>query len=80
MRLRHRLRQRRQPALGLPLARVFAPDLLVPVRVHNGDHNHRASGEEDVGELPAVLAYDGLAEGEDDVLARPGRDVSSGSK
>ena len=66
------LRERREPALRLPLQCVRAPHVLAPIGVDDGDDDRCAVGDIDLGELTAVDAHYGLAEGQDGILDGPG--------
>ena len=64
-------RERRQPALGLPLHRVLAPDCFGAVRGENADSNRCIFWDQDLVDHLAVDALDGFREGKNDILARP---------
>ena len=67
------LGQRGEPALGLPVHRVRAPDRLVAVRREEADDHDGVLWDRDLVDRGAVESGDGLGEGEDDVLARSAR-------
>ena len=71
VRLLDGLRQRLQPALGLPLERVLAPDRLVGVHGAHVDEDFRAFRHRDLGNDRSVDAADGLQQRQDGVRMRP---------
>ena len=64
-------RERPEPALGLPLGRVFAPNCLVPVTRHDTNEDVRPAGNDNlVHERPICSAYR-LGEWENRIFHRP---------
>lgn len=59
-RVRHARGERREPALGLPLVRVGAPDCRVAVRAEHVEPDGRARGDEELVDGLAVGAGDRL--------------------
>ena len=76
MSLLDRARQRLEPAFGLPLQCVFAPDSLVRVGGRDVGKNHGALHDGNLCHHRAVDAADRLGKREDRVLFRPGMSSS----
>ena len=66
------LRERREPALRLPLQCVRAPHILAPIGIDDGDDDRGAGGDVELRQLTAVDAYYWLAEGQNGILDGPG--------
>ena len=75
LRVRDGLRKTVEPALRLPLERIFTPDGLVAVRVEQTDDDNGVLLEEYLLDGLAVRSYDRFGEGKDDVLACPAKGI-----
>ena len=64
-----------QPALGLPLFGVGAPDRAVAVACKDGHDNAGLAGDEDLSGRFTVFELDRLGRGEDDVFVRATKDT-----
>ena len=80
LRIRHRLREWAEPPLRLPLRRVLAPQLRVPVARADADDDRRALRHEDLLDVGAVDAANGVREGHRDVFAGSVGDATSVSE
>lgn len=61
-RIRDTFRQRRQPSLRLPLRSIWSPDFDARVDRLDTDHGGRTLGDDDFGQVPAVVTRDRSAE------------------